>query len=61
MSKLASLPRKELITFRGGANQGDSCAGLAYHGFNGLEQEVTTRIVVDHGQVAIEGPGIAHT
>jgi dienelactone hydrolase len=44
MQKLSTLPRKELITFRGGENQGDPCEALAYHGFNGLETEVVRRI-----------------
>jgi hypothetical protein len=45
MSKLSSTPRKELITFRGGDNIGDLCEPLAYHGYNGLENEVVARIV----------------
>jgi dienelactone hydrolase len=44
MEKLATLPRKELMTLRGGENQGDPCEALAYHGFNGLEGEVVRRI-----------------
>jgi hypothetical protein len=45
MSRLASAPKKELIAFRGGDNEGDPCGALAYHGYNGLEREVTARIV----------------
>lgn len=44
MNKLAAAPRKELITFRGGKNRGDPCKAFAYHGFNGLEQEVVWQI-----------------
>jgi hypothetical protein len=44
MGKLTATPRKELITFRGGDNQGDPCEAMAYHGYNGLEQEVVGRI-----------------
>ena len=44
MEKLATVPRKELMTLRGGENQGDPCEALAYHGFNGLEAEVVGRI-----------------
>jgi hypothetical protein len=44
MERLAVVPRKELITFRGGENQGDPCEALAYHGFNGLEKDVVGRI-----------------
>ena len=45
MSRLASAPKKELIAFRGGENEGDPCGALAHHGYNGLEREVTARIV----------------
>ncbi len=44
MGKLTSATRKELITVRGGFDQGDPCEAMAYHGFNGLEQDVVTRI-----------------
>jgi acetyl esterase/lipase len=44
MEKLTATPRKELITFRGGENQGDPCEAMAYHGYNGLEQDVVSRI-----------------
>ena len=44
MSKLAPVPRKELIAFRGGENHGDPCEALAYHGYNGIEREVVGRI-----------------
>jgi hypothetical protein len=44
MNKLTAAPKKELVTFRGGENQGDPCQAMAYHGFNGLEKEVVQRI-----------------
>jgi alpha/beta superfamily hydrolase len=44
MEKLASNPRKALMTFTGGANHGDPCLARAYHGFNGLEREVVAKI-----------------
>jgi pimeloyl-ACP methyl ester carboxylesterase len=44
LEKLASNPRKELMTFSGGVNQGDPCQARAYHGFNGLEAEVVQKI-----------------
>jgi hypothetical protein len=44
MGKLTATPRKELITFRGGENQGDPCEAMSYHGYNGLEQDVVGRI-----------------
>lgn len=44
MDKLAANPRKELISFTGGIDQGDPCQAMAYHGFNGLEREVVAKI-----------------
>jgi hypothetical protein len=44
MNRLAPVPRKELIAFRGGDNHGDPCEALSYHGYNGLENEVVSRI-----------------
>jgi pimeloyl-ACP methyl ester carboxylesterase len=44
MNKLTAVPRKELLTFEGGRTKGDPCQAMAYHGFNGIEQEVVTKI-----------------
>lgn len=44
MQQLAHVPKRELIAFRGGDNVGDPCEARAYHGFNGLEAGVVTRI-----------------
>jgi len=44
MTKLGKLERKELLSFKGGRNEGDPCEARAYHGFNGLEPEVVARI-----------------
>lgn len=44
MRALQGVPRVELVTFKGGHNTGDPCAAMAYHGYNGLEGEVVTRI-----------------
>jgi dienelactone hydrolase len=44
MDKLTAAPRKELLTFEGGVNQGDPCEARAHHGFNGIEQEVVAKI-----------------
>jgi hypothetical protein len=44
MNKLTAVPRKELLTFEGGRTEGDPCQAMAYHGFNGIEQEVVTKI-----------------
>ena len=44
MDKLTAVPRKELLTFEGGRDQGDPCEAMAYHGFNGIEQEVVKKI-----------------
>lgn len=42
--KLTNAPRKELLTFEGGKNRGDPCEAMAYHGFNGIEQDVVNKI-----------------
>jgi pimeloyl-ACP methyl ester carboxylesterase len=42
--KLTNTPRKELLTVEGGENRGDPCEAMAYHGFNGIEQEVVRKI-----------------
>lgn len=44
MDKLAKLPRKQLLTFKGGTSRGDPCEAMAYHGYNGLESEVVSQI-----------------
>ena len=44
MEKLPSGVRKELITERGGNDQGDPCEAFAHHGFSGLETEVVQKI-----------------
>jgi dienelactone hydrolase len=44
MPKLSASARHELVIFRGGVNTGDPCEGRAYHGFNGLENDVVGRI-----------------
>lgn len=44
MEKLTAVPRRELLTFEGGITKGDPCQAMAYHGFNGIEKEVVTKI-----------------
>jgi pimeloyl-ACP methyl ester carboxylesterase len=44
MKKLNGVPRKELVTIKGGENRGDPCDAFAYHGFNGREKEVVKKI-----------------
>jgi len=44
MKKLGATPRHELITFKGGKDKGYPCEAFAYHGFNGIENEVVSRI-----------------
>ncbi len=44
MDRLTTPPRKELIVVEGGDTTGDSCGARAYHGFNGIENEVIKRI-----------------
>ena len=43
MQKLEPLTKKQLLTFKGGANRGDACEAQSYHGFNGLENEVVAQ------------------
>jgi hypothetical protein len=44
MNKLTAASRKELIAFEGGQSKGDPCEAMAYHGFNGIEQQVVSKI-----------------
>jgi pimeloyl-ACP methyl ester carboxylesterase len=44
MDKLSNVPKKQLLSFKGGENRGDPCEAFAYHGFNGLEREVVAQI-----------------
>ncbi|EJL88937.1 putative hydrolase of the alpha/beta superfamily [Herbaspirillum sp. CF444] len=44
MNALSAVSQKELISVRGGVSQGDPCEARAYHGYNGIEQDVVTRI-----------------
>jgi dienelactone hydrolase len=43
MGKLANAPRKELLAFNGGQSKGDPCEAFAYHGFNGIENDVVPK------------------
>jgi dienelactone hydrolase len=44
MEALTAAPRKGLIAVQGGVSKGDPCEALAYHGFNGVEKDVVSRI-----------------
>jgi dienelactone hydrolase len=44
MQKLNRVPKKQVLSFKGGQNRGDPCEPFAYHGFNGLEREVIAQI-----------------
>lgn len=44
MEKIGGVPKKQLLSFKGGQNQGDPCEALAFHGFNGIEREVVSQI-----------------
>jgi hypothetical protein len=44
MEELGGVPKKQLLSFKGGENRGDPCEAFAYHGFNGLEREVVAQI-----------------
>lgn len=40
MDGLKSAPRKQLLAFKGGINEGDPCHAMAHHGYNGIEADV---------------------
>ncbi len=44
IDKLKNAPRKELLPFTGGSSSGDACEARAFHGFNGIEQDVVQKI-----------------
>ncbi|MES2354341.1 MAG: alpha/beta hydrolase [Pseudomonadota bacterium] len=44
MKKLNGVPKKELLTLKGGKNKGEPCESLGYHGFNGIESEAIEKI-----------------
>lgn len=44
MDRLNKSTRKELLSFKGGENRANPCGPLAYHGFNGIDKEVTNKI-----------------
>ena len=44
-SKLNSNNRNEVVIFSEGITQGDACQAMSHHGFNGIEQQVVSKIV----------------
>ena len=44
LSKLAAVPKKQLLPVKGGETRGDPREAWSYHGFNGLEQDVVVQI-----------------
>ncbi len=44
MARLDQVPRRQLLSFKGGENKGDPCEAFAYHGFNGIERDVVAQI-----------------
>jgi dienelactone hydrolase len=44
MDKLAKTPKTELISVTGGQTRGDPCEAQAYHGYNGIEADVISKI-----------------
>jgi dienelactone hydrolase len=44
MENLDRVPKKHLLSFKGGENRVAPCKAFAYHGFNGLEREVVAQI-----------------
>lgn len=43
MAKLGHAPRKALLSFTGGYDEGQPCLARAHHGFNGIEREVVAQ------------------
>jgi len=43
LDKLSAAQPKQLITVDGGNNRGDPCQAMAYHGYNGIEDQVVTQ------------------
>lgn len=51
MNGLTKSQTKELMVFSGGQTKGDPCNAFGYHGFNGIEQDVVSKIarwIVQH-------------
>ncbi|CAN5440117.1 hypothetical protein BH11PSE7_BH11PSE7_13220 [soil metagenome] len=44
MEKFTGAPKRELIAVTGGDSRGDPCEAMAYHGYNGIEQEVVRQV-----------------
>lgn len=44
LAKLTNSPRKQLLSIKGGESTGDPCEAFAYHGYNGIEQDVVVQI-----------------
>lgn len=44
MNKLTATSFKEMIMIEGGQTKGDPCNAFGYHGYNGVESEVVTKI-----------------
>jgi hypothetical protein len=44
VDKLTNSPRKRLIAVSGGQSQGDPCETFAFHGYNGIEDDVVQQI-----------------
>jgi dienelactone hydrolase len=51
MHKLTAAASKEMLAIEGGQTKGDPCNAFGYHGYNGVEEEVVSKIsewVVTH-------------
>jgi hypothetical protein len=44
MSRLSKAPRKHVLSFTDGRNEGDPCEAFAYHGYNGIEATVVQQV-----------------
>ncbi len=56
MAKLKNSTRKELWVVSGGSNVGDPCQAAAYHGYNGIEEQVVEKITEWIGTGSVSSP-----
>lgn len=44
LEKFGNAPRKQLLAFRGGRDEGDPCEAFGHHGYAGIEAEVVSQL-----------------
>lgn len=45
LDKFTGAPKKELLAFKGGRDEGDPCEAAGHHGYAGIERDVVTQMV----------------